>query len=132
MFRIILRYLFVATFFILLGCKAMDPCQQTEVLRKNSPDKVVDLVVVEKDCGATTAVSTLVFIVPAGKSTDEFNPIFKADHVDGLNVSWGAPNKMDIAYKRARIFSYTNFWQSRYVQNFNYIVSIREYQNQSP
>ena len=130
MVNFLIRFLFIVPIFVILGCSSIDPCHELEILREQSPDGAVDFVVMEKDCGATTSISTLIFIVPRGNSTDEFKPIFMADHVDGLTVNWKKAREMTIEYRNARIFSYTNFWQSRYVQNFKYIVSVREYQYQ--
>ncbi len=127
--RDIVLFLIIAVFSSLVwSCKNIDPCQQKEILRKTSLDKLVDYVVIEKDCGATTSVSDLVYIVPVGKSVEEFSPVFRADHTEGLEVRWIAPKQMTIAYKKARIFSYTNFWHSRHVNNFNYEVFIQEFQ----
>ncbi len=126
--RFVLCLSIIALPMLVWNCKAIDPCQQKEILRKTSQDNIVDYVVIEKDCGATTSVSTEIFIVPMGKKIDEFHPVFKADHVEDLELNWVAPKQMAIAYNKARIFSYTNFWQSRDVENFSYTVSIREYQ----
>lgn len=126
--KIALYLLIVALPFLVWGCKYIDPCQQKEILRNTSQDNVVDFVVIEKNCGATTSISTFIFIVPKGKPIDKFNPVFDADHIEDLEVDWVAPKQMTIAYKKARIFSYTNFWQSRDVEGFNYAVFIREYQ----
>ncbi len=129
MIKSVLLFLTIATLPILVwSCKSLDPCQQKEILRKTSKDNLVDYVVAEKDCGATTSFSTLIFVVPKGKPIEKDNIVFRADHVEGLEVNWVAPKQMVITYRKARIFSYTNFWHSRHVENFNYTVSILEYQ----
>ena len=130
MANFLIKFLLIIQIFVMLGCSSIDPCHELEILREQSPDDAVDFVVMEKDCGATTSISILIFIVPKGSSTDEFKPIFMADHVDGLTVNWKKAREMTIEYRNARIFSYTNFWQFRYVQNFKYIVSVREYRYQ--
>ena len=112
--------------FLLWGCSYLDPCEQREALRKTSQDGVADFVVVQRDCGATTSVAISVFIVPAGGDTDGERPVFKANRVDGLEVTWEAPKDLRIRYGRARIFNYTNFWWSREIENFKYVVAIRE------
>jgi len=118
-----------STFALLLWrCSYVDPCRQTEPLRKTSEDGLVDFVVVERDCGATTSVAISVFIVPSGDRTGKAQPIFKADHVEGLEVLWGSPKQLSIRYDKARIFSFTNFWLSRDVEEFEYVVSVREQQ----
>jgi len=48
--------------------------------------------------------------------------------VEGLEVSWESPRHLGIRYEKARIFNYTNFWLSRDVEHFEYVVAIREQQ----
>jgi hypothetical protein len=114
--------------FSLLGCNRFDPCQQEEVYRKTSPDGAVDFVVVKKDCGATTSVSNMVYIVKKGDSIRKQELVFLADKVQDLEVIWTKPKHLLIDYSEARIFSYTNFWNSRDVENFMYTVAIQEIQ----
>lgn len=121
-------FLYFAIVFLLWSCSYIDPCRQVEVLRKPSQDGLVAFVVVQRDCGATTSVATSVFVVRTGGGTDKARPIFKADHVEGLEVSWESPRHLGIRYEKARIFNYTNFWLSRDVEHFEYVVAIREQQ----
>lgn len=78
------------------------------------------------NCGATTAYSYKVYVTPKGASTEKFNPIFIADKLDGEIVEWSSSKHLRIKYRQARIFNFTNFWHSRDVDNFNYVVTIRE------
>lgn len=118
-----------ASALLVWGCSSFDPCRQAEALRKTSGDGIVDFAVVQRDCGATTAVSTSVFVVPSGGRTQKARPIFEADHVEGLEVSWESPKHLSIRYEQARIFRFTNFWLSRDIEDFRYVVSIREQQS---
>jgi hypothetical protein len=77
-------------------------------------------------CGATTAYSYKVYITPKGVSTEKINPIFIADKLDGEIIEWSSSKHLRIKYRQARIFKFTNYWDSRDVDNFNYVVTIRE------
>lgn len=125
-------FIFLILFTVMISSSLhANPCEEKEVIRRSSPDELVDHVVIEKDCGATTSITILIFIVPKGQSTEEGNPVFRADHVDGLKVDWSAAKETTITYKSARIFTFTNFWHSREIKNWNYIVTIKEHQDES-
>jgi len=109
-----------------IACNAFDPCTQVEKYRLPSEDGIVDVVVSERDCGATTSKSKFIFIVPKGNSVNDETPVFIADNVKKLEVNWGEPKELFISYDHARIFNFTNFWHSKSVDNFNYEIRIRE------
>jgi len=93
-----------------------------------SPDGVVDAVQVRGNCGATTSFSENVFIVQSGAkmpAPKDQCRVFSADHVEGLKLQWREPKVLEIHYKEARIFHFKNFWHSKDVQNFTYVVEIR-------
>lgn len=48
--------------------------------------------------------------------------LFRADHVDSLALAWTAPRRLDARYAKARIFAFTNFWNSAAVRDFGYTV----------
>ena len=118
----------VMVVFLLSGCEAITNmlCENKELLRISSPDAKVDAVLMRGDCGATTPYSYGVYIIPKGEKIKKSYLIFSADHVEGESVQWIAPKLLEIKYRQARIFEFTNFWQSRDVDNFNYVVEIRE------
>jgi len=107
------------------GCGQSDFCGKNEVVRKVSPDSMVDAVVVKMDCGSTTDYSYHIFITPLGK-IPKGSPVFIADKVDDISLVWGSSKELFIYYKNARIFNFTNFWQSKDVEDFKYTVSIFE------
>lgn len=111
----------------IVGCNSVTTCQQKEVYRVTSPDNLVDVAVIEKNCGATTSTSTNIYIVPKGAEVKQ-SPVFVADHLESLDVRWSKPKFLVIQYADARIFQYTNFWNSGLVNDFQYVVNIREYQ----
>ncbi len=120
----------IPLFFILLvlfadGCS---PCEYEEVMRIKSPDSKVEAVHVRGNCGATTPFTENVFIVPLGDKTPEPKAdyaMFLADHTDGLKIVWRELKILEIHYNQARIFKFTNFWHSKKVDDFSYVVEIR-------
>jgi hypothetical protein len=99
----------------------------TEVSRYTSPDSLVDAIIVTSNAGTTTSVGYHIFIVPKGSHPKELKfAIFSADHVTDLQVFWQQPKYLKLTYRNARIFKFTNFWQSKYIDNFQYEVKITE------
>ena len=112
-------------FLFVHGCS---PCSYEETVRIKSPDGKVEALHVGGNCGATTSFSENVFIVPIGDKTPKPKgdyQTFIADHVDGLNLVWREPKVLEIHYNEARIFKFTNFWQSKKVDDFSYVIEIR-------
>jgi hypothetical protein len=123
--KLSISFYFIMLILFVHGCS---PCSNEEVTRSKSPDRRVEVVHVRGNCGATTSYSENIFIVPIGDKTPKSkdgNQAFLADHVDGLNLVWREPRVLEIHYKEARIFNFTNFWHSKKVQNFSYVVEIR-------
>jgi len=113
-------------FILVLGCENSNLCVDDEIGRVPSPDKRVEAVITNGNCGATTSYSYRVSVVQAGKAPVESDTVFLADKTDSVIVSWEASKKLMISYKEARIFNFTNFWSSKEVDNFHYIVSVVE------
>ena len=123
--KLISSFYFIMLFLFVHGCS---PCSYNEVVRIKSPDGKVEAVHIRGNCGATTSFTENIFIVPAGEKTpkpkDDYQR-FLADHVDGLELEWREPKVLEIKYNVARIFKFTNFWQSQKVDHFRYVVEIR-------
>jgi hypothetical protein len=66
----------------------------------------------------------LVYIVPAG-STKMRYPVMLGDDFVGLKLRWSAPRFLTVEFSKGRIFEFENFWESKSVQNFRYIIEIR-------
>lgn len=96
-----------------------------EVLRIPSPDSVVDAVLMKTNGGATTSFGYELYIVPSGRKPQKGSESFNADHLDGMNVLWKQTRLLEIQYREGRIFRFTNFWQSKDVENFHYVVELR-------
>jgi hypothetical protein len=102
-----------------------DIATREEVERVTSPDSVVDAVVVRLNGGATTPFSYMVYIVPVGGEPKGGTEVFTADHLVDRRIEWKERGLLEIHYRNARIFHFTNFWQSKSVQNLGYVVEIR-------
>ncbi len=119
------RLYLLTLFFLVWSCS---PCEFDEVNRVKSPDRVVDAVHVRGNCGATTSFSENIFIVPNDAKTPpprKQYQVLAADHVQDLKLKWREPKVLEIYYKEARIFHFSNFWQSKDVQDFSYVVEVR-------
>ncbi len=100
-------------------------CSYEEISRVKSPDSFVDAVLVQSNCGATTPYGYLLCIVPTGGKYKKDEYLLNADHVDGLEIHWRQPKLLEIRYREARIFHFSNFWHTREVQDFAYVVELR-------
>lgn len=98
-----------------------------EVMRVTSPDSVVDAVATVGSVNATTAFVHRVYIVPRGAPVPSERDLeaFRADHVTGLSLAWPRVRMLEISYDTARIFHFTNSWNSRKVHDFRYAVEVR-------
>jgi len=131
---------FISVLLILTGCDLLPPlCGDKIISHKVSPDKRVDAIILETNCGATTSYVHKVYIFPSGSdSLDLDYPVFAADRTEGLKIGWVAKFPTDhtdrwavkqqlyIGYDKARIFKYTNSWHSRELDNFEYLIEITE------
>lgn len=98
-----------------------------EVLRVVSPDSVVDAVVTRGSEGATTSEVFRIFLVPSGGRipAEPGGELFRADKVAALCVEWTHPQLLRLRYDKARIFHFSNFWNSEDVRRFEYTVELR-------
>ena len=97
-----------------------------EITRKSSPDGKVDAVVLKINTHSTTPYSYRLYIVPKDKKVQNIeNELFLANRVDELLINWEANKLLEINYKNARIFHFSNFWHSKEVDNFKYIVELK-------
>lgn len=128
-----LQYCVIMIIATLLSCNEVhrDPSEShslKELKRVTSPDKKVDAVLVETNAGATTSYGNKVFLVMPGKRIVEDDlkyAVFSADHYQNIAIKWEANRQLLISYYKARIFSYTNFWQTGELENWNYVVEVK-------
>jgi hypothetical protein len=120
--KIVTHFLFFGLIFLFLNCSTFTSTK--EVSRVTSPDTIIDAVTLEQNYGATSGFFYQVYLVEHGKEPKSGDLIFKADHVEGLNITWREIKILEIKVKEARIFHFTNFWSVREVEQFHYIVAI--------
>lgn len=93
--------------------------------RYGSPDRVLDAVLVERLTNATVATPIELFLVPSGHDWKTQSPVFRGTELEGLQIVWQRPRYLEIRYKKGRVFSFANFWNSKEVQDFKYTVELR-------
>ena len=88
-----------------------------EVSRVTSPDGRTDAVIQTADGGPTTSIAYQLYLVPMGtkKMPSADFSVFVADHVEDLMIRWVEPRLLEISYREARIFKFTNFETVPYV-----------------
>ena len=89
----------------------------------NAKNKVT-AVHVETNCGATTGLAHQIYIIVPGTDYADAQPIFVADKVDKLTVTWLNEKTLQIDFGTARIFNFKNFWLSAEVDNFQYEIRV--------
>ena len=100
-------------------------CSLEEVKRLTSHDNKIDAVIIKKNYGATSSYVYDLYVVPKGKNVDSKDAKFTADHIKELELIWLQDRLLQITYKKARIFHFSNFWQFKEVNNFSYVVEIQ-------
>jgi hypothetical protein len=118
--NIVLLIIFVVVMLV-VSC---DTVSRTEVTRIKSPDSIADAVLIKVNAGATASYAYEVYIIPTGGQPTQGNEIFKADKINGLEIQWIQSKYLEIKYDDGRIFHFSNFWHSKDVDNFRYIVDI--------
>jgi hypothetical protein len=120
MMRSSFRFLSLAI--LTLTACAHEADEQERIL---SPGGHVEALVLSAGVPPSGSEAFYVQIVPPGRpAKGRDSDIFRADHIRGIQVRWTAVNELEISYEKARIFRYRNFWMSRDVDNFNYVVEI--------
>ena len=125
-----LVYTFLFFSFYSFGCNAIPlfETSSTEHYRVKSPDGEVDAVLMKSDGGATTSFSYSLFLLPKGTSRKKLSLDYSqliADRAESLKITWIENKILQIDCKSARIFRFSNFWQSKEIQDYRYIVEIR-------
>lgn len=125
MFKIIYNNkVLLIIFVVVMLVVSCDTVSRTEVTRIKSPDSIADAVLIKVNAGATTSYAYEVYIIPTGGQPTQGNEIFKADKINGLEIQWIQSKYLEIKYDDGRIFHFSNFWHSKDVDNFRYIVDI--------
>jgi hypothetical protein len=108
----------VAGFLFAIGCFSIagGEWKGHEMERVKSGDGRSEVVAVQGSAGATTSVTTLVFVVAPGTAYEQNSPmfdkdraVFRADKVKDLSLGWTRPGFLEIRFQKARVFDFTNF-----------------------
>ena len=74
-----------------------------EMQRVSNASRSIDAVIAIKETGATVATPTEIYVVPSGGEV-KGAPIFRADNVEGLVLTWDGESKLIIRAEKARVF----------------------------
>jgi hypothetical protein len=111
---------------ILSACDPIRGQQPVELSRVVSPDSLVDAMLTRDSGGATTGFVYRVYLMPHGQATPaKGTERLRADHVEGLVLQWAAPIMLIVEFTKARVFHFSNFWNSREVLDFRHTVELR-------
>ncbi len=66
-----------------------------------------------------------IYIVPKGAKPRPEDLVMRGDKFQDLSLNWREPQILEVKYASGRVFQFTNFWQSREVENFKFIAEIR-------
>lgn len=102
-----------------------------EMLRAPSPDLKVDAVLIRTGSGAPGSFGYKIFIVPRAAEWKKDTESFDADHVCKVKFYWRQSGLLEIQYERARIYRFSNFWQSKEIDDGKYVVELRLTPNSS-
>ncbi len=105
-----MKLLHILPVVLLVSCFDSDLCEFKEVQTQWSPNKLAKVVVMKKNCGATTSNAYHIFVTNKETLVDEQLPVFLSDRTEGLEVFWKSDDNLLITYEKARIFKFQNFW----------------------
>ena len=89
--------LFAALPQVSCGSFGIGMCGNEELMRLKSPDGLLDAVMFERDCGATTSVSTQVSIVQAGRQLRNEGGNLFVSSGPVVSIGWQAPRTLLIS-----------------------------------
>lgn len=122
-----INILFCTFFLLMTGCTDdSDLCSLDQVKSEVSRDGKINAVVMIKDCGATTSAAYYIFLSAVDDYFDKENPVFLADRVEDLSITWIKNYELLITYSSARIFQFKNFYYSAKTGSRGKNVSIFE------
>ncbi|MDB6123410.1 MAG: hypothetical protein JWQ71_2403 [Pedosphaera sp.] len=130
-FIVIISISLCISILFLSGCSTeLGAWRYQEISRTKSPDSTVDAVPITGDSGATSSTAYILVIVPSGRKIDvnhleKLDELFTTDHVKHLRIVWKQAQLVGIHYDEARISKFKNFWSSKAVQDYRYVVELR-------
>lgn len=107
----------------LAACTDSTAVALKEQARVAAPGGKVDAVLAEMATDATVGHAYEIHLVPAG-STRFATASLRADKAAGISLHWRDAHTLLIRCEAARIFAFSNFWQSAEVDNYTYTVAL--------
>ena len=92
----------------LIACISVFACSDEIMEKQRIPNKTgtIDAILAIRETGATVATPTEIYVVRNGEKP-KGNPIFRADNVEGLVVTWSSESTLIIQAEKARVFLQT-------------------------
>ena len=109
-----------------LICLSCELPHAVELERIASPDGRVEALFYRNADygGATSGYTYSLYIVKTGEAPDTDHHLMGVDRIEDLEISWRDNKILDISYKYARIWGFTNWWHSPDIDDFSYVVEI--------
>jgi len=101
---------------------------RAEILRRPSPDGVVDAVLIRVNPGAMSSYWYHLYVLPRGQAPGKKDhPVFVAKRLLYDHYEWERPHHLLVRYREANIFAFRNLWSWRNEENLekSYLVEIR-------
>lgn len=110
-----------------LLCLSCELPHSVELERIASPDGRVEAVFIRNADygGATTGYTYSLYIVKKGDAPETDHPSLAVDNIEDFDVEWREEKILEISYKYARIWNFTNWWCSRDINDCRYVVELR-------
>ena len=96
----------------------------TEMQRVSNALQSIDAVIAIKETGATVATPTEIYVVPNGEKV-KGDPIFRADNVEGLTLTWDGESKLIIRAEKARVFLQSEMFTVNFPGKQSQAVSVQ-------
>lgn len=96
----------------------------TEMQRISNITNSIDAVLAIKETGATVATPTEVYLLPKGQQIHG-EPVFRADNVEGLKLTWNGDLTLTIHAEKARVFLHSSSLKIDVPDRKSQLVSIQ-------
>ena len=109
------------------GCEIVEKPTLYEERRISSPDGKVDAVLASYS-SSLSSTSYYLFLVLPDSSIDHINLDYSQLTIDNqrdLEISWIKNRLLNISFSHARIFHFSNTWESADIDNWNYVVELK-------
>ena len=102
------------------------------IVRVKSPDGRLQAVLLRSDPGAMNDFEYFLYVIPVGSELRDYpwwlggdEPVLTGADFDNLKITWSQDRVLDVAYSKAIVYSFSNFWLNRGRDRSKHIVEIR-------